>query len=298
MGQLDCNGSLSNTGSAACREDFGMIGRWIIVPPGSAGEFAARADALVEANWETMINAASANDRARPLAKVFQLEANDEETIYEEGSDGAKDPVREGRYDGTYISLLSLCEHKKYRTMNGNKLKGYRVTKNGYIQGTTNGTKFTPFDIELLEVEKQTRNDGSVKEKTRIRIVESNPTEWNDRGWWVKPTAFDPLTDLDGIIDVVLAEVGVSTATSTVFTVKTDCGAKPIDGLVKADFLLVDAAGNDEVAKITSITSNGNGQYTAVWDTLGADTYTLTTSGVGTMTTQGYADTGGFDFTI
>jgi len=299
MGQLDCNSDLSNTGSNICRENFGMVKRLWVVPNGSAGEVAARASALLEATWVTMINAATSADRMRPLQKIFAIETNNEETLYDDGSDGDKDFVREGRYDRTYTLRVSLCELKKLRSLNNNSaLSCYEVSANGYIKGTTDGTKFAPFSISLLSIEKQTDDDGTTRAKVKVRVIGADPTEWNDRGWWVKPTAFNPLTDIDGIVDVDLEEVGTSTATATVFTVKTDCGEVPQDSWVKADFLLVNSDGVSQVAKITSITSNGDGQYTCVWDTLSADTYTLTTSGVGTMTTTGFADTGGFDFTI
>lgn len=297
MGQLNCTTAGSNTGLAACRENFGMDKLYIFAPIDSDGEFAARADAETLSNWLTKINAASSNDRLKPTARIFAIEVNDEEPVYDAGSDGDQDEVREGRYDRRAMFLLSMCEHKKYRTLNNGNYALFIVTANGYIKGYTDGTAFKPFSLSTLKVEKQMPNDGTVNNKTPIRTVESNPTEWNDNFWWIKPTTWNPLTDLVGLIDCDLS-ISSSSATSQVVEVLSDCGQVPVTGLVEADFTLVDSAGADASSDITNFADNGDGTYTFTTNALSADTYTYDLAAVGTMTTQGYESTGGADFTI
>lgn len=290
---LNCTTSWGNTGKKTCKEDFGYVARIIITPDDWSIDTAA--NAILEATWTTAINADIA-DRIYPLQIFFSLEEDSEETIYIDGVGGQKIKVRDGVDSLKGLVDLPLCLHQAYRTHNGRNLKAIRVTSNGYIQGTSSDdTKFEPMSLSLFEVEKQTgAGNGDNVPMTPVKVIFSDPTEWNDRGVWVKPTAFNPLTALDGLQDVTLTCTS-PTVSGCVLTVTTTCDNVGVDGLVKEDFVLTDDAGGAET--ITTLTGLGNGVYT-IAATLGADGYILTMKDPADATTKGYEATSTATFTV
>ena len=281
---LSCGTNRNNTGKKKCYEDFGPIKKLILTP--TDGSLTDEDTALVLANWTANGNL-DESDRFYPLPKFFGVpEFDDEETIYEENN-GDRLKVREGVRSYTAMIKSSLVEHINLRTLNGQSWKCYEITSNGYIKGTTSdGTLFEPFTVQLFEVQKQSSNDGSSVEKTMIRVVLDNANEWDDNGAWVKPTAFNPLEDLNGLQDVVIAEeTGSTTAILQVGVTQTGDGEN-VTGLVKEDFLVTNSDGDEDA--VSALTDNNDGTYALTLTSGGADTYTVSLQATEDMTTEGY----------
>lgn len=291
---LNCSTSWSNTGKKTCYEDFGWDAKLIITP--DDGLVDTEANAILEATWITKINADEAG-RFYPLQIFFDIEQEDTETSYQEGAGGGQIKTGEGKRSLRGFVKLPLCMHQAYRTHNNRiSLKAFIVTSKGYIKGTSSdSTKFEPFSLNLFEVEKQTTaGKGDTVPMTPVRVVFEDATEWDDNGVWVKPTAFNPLTALDGLQDVTLAVTSPTIAGFTL-TVLTTCDNVGVEGLVKEDFTLADDEGGAET--IDTLTDEGNGIYTAL-ATLGADDYVLTMDDPADATTKGYEATGTAEFTV
>ncbi len=293
FGDLDCASSWSNTGKKTCYEDFGWDAKLVIVPDDASIATKTLAETL--STWTTAVNADTAS-RYYPLEIFFNVEEDSEETQYEEGADGKKLFLREGKRSLTGYIKLPMCLHAAYRTHNTRNVKAYVITSMGYIKGTSSdGTLFEPFSLNLFRVEKQTGGgNGETTQKTPVKIIFDDATEWDDRFAWAKPTAFNPLTAINGIQDVTIAVTSPTTSTG-VLTVLTTCDLIGIDSLVKEDFVLVDDAGGAET--ITTMTSQGNGVYALAW-TLGADNYILTMDDPADATTKGYEATSTATFTV
>lgn len=259
--ELTCIGTAGNTGLQDCVENFGAWEKILLVNQGF--EIDTQANALLEATYITAINAAVAT-RMYPLFEHFNLEADSEERVQEEGFAGKTETVREGKDRVTFTFVnVAFYNHKELRKHNNRKnLAGYIVTSQGYVLGrSVDGTKFLPLDFSDFYVNKRTISDGTNIDRTSIRIEFKDPKQWNDDGVWVLPTAFDPLL-LEGIKDVRLS--GTLGATGATVTVQGASDTVGFLGLVDANWnLYTDAAPTTPIA-VTSV-DNSDGTYTLTW---------------------------------
>lgn len=259
--ELTCIGTAGNTGLQDCVENFGTWDKLLVVNQGF--EIDTQANALLEATYTTAINAAVAT-RMYPLFEHFNLEADIEERVQEEGFAGKVETVREGKDRVTFtMTNIAFYNHKELRKHNNRKnLAVYIVTSQGYILGRSiDGTKFLPLDLSDFYVNKRTISDGTNIDRSSVYIVFKDAKQWNDDGVWVKPTAFDPIL-LEGIKDVSLS--GTLTATGATVTVQGASDTVGFLGLVDANWkLYTDAAPTVNIA-VTSV-DNSDGTYTLTW---------------------------------
>jgi hypothetical protein len=270
--QLDCGVNAGNTGLQNCNENFGQWQKLLLV--NADFEIADEATALLEATWETAINAAKAT-RLYPLFEHFNAEVDQEERVTEEGWAGITETVREGKDRITFqFKNISFYNHKELRKHYGRtNLAVYIVTANGYILGKSDGTKLLPLSISDFYPGKRSISDGDIYDRSNVFIEFTDVKQWNDDGAYVKPTAFDPLL-LDGIKDVYLTgTLGVAGATVTVKGAGDSVG---VVGLVDANWdLHTDAAPGTPIA-VTGV-DNSDGTYTLTWaDQTGSGAVTLT----------------------
>lgn len=259
--ELTCGINAGNTGLQDCVENFGQWEKILLV--NSDYEIDTQANALLETTYTTAINAASAT-RMYPLFEHFNLEADIEERVQEEGFAGKTETVREGKDRVTFtFTNITFYNHKELRKHNNRKnLAAYIITSQGYILGrSVDGVKFLPLDLSDFYVNKRSISDGTNIDRTSVRIEFKDAMQWNDDGVWVQPTDFDPLL-LEGIKDVSLS--GTLAATGSTVTVQGASDSVGFVGLVDANFqLYTDAAPTVDIA-VTSV-DNGDGTYTLTW---------------------------------
>ena len=277
---IDCGANIGNTGLQECVEDFGGWDSIIECP--ADFEIDTQANAMLEATWVTLFNAAKAS-RGYKLFSNFIVEPNSEEPVIETGTFGDEEIAREGKSRlNIQLKRISLYNHKELRTHNGQKGRGFYVfTKNGYILGRSiDGTKFLPIPLTKLYVGEQTQPLGETFPRTQVQI-EWEKTYWNDQGVWVKPTAFDPSL-LDGVKDVRLS--GTVGATGMTLTVVGAADSIGVAGLVAANMKLVDDTAPTVPIAVVVAADNLGGTYTLTWaDQTGNDvTFTLFDQPVGT----------------
>lgn len=282
---INCGVTVGNTGLQHCAENFGYDEKLILTPKGF--EFTNITDAETLTNWVAEFYKEKTS-RSFPLPSFFTLEPDVEDTVYEDGIAGEREFVREGkvRLKGM-LPLISLHNHKALRKFNNQSdLAAFIVTSNGFIKGwSSDGTNFKPFSVSEFNVNKQTVSDGTKLSRTELYISFANPTEWNDKGSYVKPDAFDPIAEFIGVKDVKLT-AGSTTSTTQIDVTITDVNsAFGYSGFVVGDFLLKDVGGN--AVTITGVTDNGNGSY-SLTGTFAAGAATLTLQDITNMTTKGF----------
>jgi len=292
--ELTCGANLGNTGLQNCKENFGYWKRLILAPADSFID--TQENALLDATWETKINDDVAV-RFYPLPENGLFEPEQEATVYEELMAGKKEFIREGkdRFTSSLINI-SLHNHKELRKHNGRSNLGvFILTSEGYILGyTDDGVKLYPLSLDEFRVEKRTIATGENIDRTKLYVSFSDSSQWNDRGAWVKPTAFNPITDLLGIKDVKLTVTNQTTSGATVRVVGFSDNIG-VENLVLADFVLVTSAG--AAVSITSVTEIGDGYYTLVFTAL-AGGHVLDLENQPAMTTKGYETLDSVTFTI
>ena len=258
---LSCGTNIGNTGLQDCVEDFGGWDSIVEVP--ADFEIDTQANALLEATWVTLFNAAKTS-RGYKLFSNFIVEPNSEDPVIETGTYGDEEIAREGKSRlNIQLKRTSLYNHKELRTHNGQKGRGFFVfTKNGYILGKSlDGVKFLPIPLSKLYIGEQSIPLGDTFPRTSIQI-EWEKTHWNDYGVWVKPTAFDPEL-LESVKDVTLS--GTVGATGMTLTVVGAADSVGVAGLIAANFKLVnDASPLVDIAVVVG-TDNLDGTYVLTW---------------------------------
>ena len=261
-----CSTSAENSGLQNCKSLDGRAERIWLVPKGTT--VSSYANALLEATWDTLFNAA-AGTRGFPLPPIFNAEFEQGEDTYDEGWSNKKEFASEGLDTDNYmLEPMSLYNAKNLRSYNGARWAAYIVTDDNVIQGwTDDDTTFKPFDILSFRVGKRSKATGEEVEKVPIQITWSDPTQREDYPAVVKPTW--NAIEIDGIKDLKVTASSPTTAGVTLTIIGYD--SLPHEGAVTADFAIYDSTGTLVTVSDSSETSAGVYALTA---TLTSGTYT------------------------
>ena len=288
-----CVANLGNTGLANCVDNLGPDARLLYTL--DSFEFATYAAAIVEANYESAINAGT----MFPFPQFQVIEPTSEDDVIQETTLGEKLFVREGKYSSTGSFELAMCNLANLRTFNEVLGRAFIVTQDGQIFGTSpDGIKFRGFKLSEFHLSGINNTDGTVKRMVTLRYQFKNPNEMNDFPA-IPALEWDPL-DLAGIINVVVTEVGTSTDALAIVSVLRTCDGEAVTGLVEGDFTILASDGTTEMIQAGLFTDNADGTYTFTFTTpvLPADTYTMNIKTPSAQTTGGYESTASYSFVI
>lgn len=165
--------------------------------------------------------------------------------------------VRNGNYEMRFNIEQGLCFHKAMFSHQSNNGRAYILDIKNQLLGTEEAEtgNFYGLTYNLLNPENIVLSDGSVSSKSPVMISFSDSTEVNERGALLDVPFIGTLIRL---ADVTL-EVISATDTEWVIKVYVTCDETPVNGLVDADFVGTDAAG--DVQAIT-MTTEDDGTYT------------------------------------
>lgn len=204
-----------------------------------------------------------------PFASVEDIS---EEAVYQDTPLRYR-AVRDGNYRFRFGISENMCLHKAMFTHRRTNGRVFLIDQNGYLIGTklSNGD-MAGFSIALLNTEKMKFNDGSVASESPIVVALSNNKELDKNGLMFDVSDF--ISELYRIVDVAIT---VISATTTVITLEVNavCDDTPIDGLVTADFLLVDNDDGSSHAKTAAAVAGYPGRYTLTGTSFEASTVTL-----------------------
>ena len=228
-----CVAVLGNTGLSNCLDELGSDA--MLVWTTLAYEFATEVSAETEADWLTAINAGT----VYPMPVFDEVEPAIEDDVEEELPTGTSLYVREGKYGGKGRVQTALCNLPDLRTFNEVQGRAFIVTANGKVYGTSpDGAKFRGFTLSKFHVSKLGGTDGTTKRKVEFNYQFKNPSEMGDYPA-VPQLTWDPLTQLVGVVDVIVAEVGTSTSGLVVLSVTRECDNEVVIGLVEGDFYIL-----------------------------------------------------------
>lgn len=284
-----CVTSLGNTGLSRCKDKLGYDA--MLVYSAMSFEFASESAAETEATWLGYVNSKD----LYPFPVFIAVEPAIEDDVKQDLPTGISLHVRDGKYGGKGMFEASVCDLIRLRTFNEVAGRAFIVTSDGQIFGTSpDGVKFRGFELSSFHVSLLKGTDGSTNRLVELDYQFKNPSEMGDYGA-LPQLDWDPLTSLVGIINVDV-EVSSSAAATVVVTIKGSCDESGIEGLVAADFTVVDSNG-DSVAD--DFAETGDGVYTFTFDpALSADTYTVDLADPADQTTGGYESTAEDTWTI
>ena len=287
-----CAASKGNTGVSDCLDDLQYD--FILIHTPTSYEIDTEANARLEATWVDDIDAKNIS----PFPAFEAVEDTSEDDVVEELPSGVRIQTREGKYGGTGTLRVALCNLAALRTYNNLKGRAFIVTSDGTIWGTSpDGVKFRGFLLSEFKVGKLRNTDGTTARMVPINYQFKDPTEMGDFPATIKPSTWSA-TALAGLKNVVVSVVGTATANEVVVSVVGECDAVNIEGLVEADFTILNVALAEQLPADT-FTDNGDGTYTFDFTTpLSADTYTVNLKTPALQTTGGYESTGSDSFVI
>jgi hypothetical protein len=268
--RLSCYSTTGNTGiKKLCSNDIGVLDGLILVPVGTS--IATEVLALTESTWKTAFKTTT-NNRWFPMPLATAVTPESQEDKYFDRPLKGQKFISEGKDAAKLMYDLNIYSHTQLRKFNNQEWAAYRIDGNGNILGwSSDGIKFQPFDLQEFHVGKMTETDGSTGVETPVKIVWKTPEQWNDSGVLLSPT-FDP-REWEGVYNIDLT-VTTPTTSSATLDIKFLGSDKGVDGLVKADLLVKNSSNVTQT--ITTLTGNGNGNYTLAY-TWSAGNYTITT---------------------
>lgn len=289
---VNCTVNISSTGKPACGLDAGRVVGHILCTQGT--EFATGALAKVLANWTTLIQA----NTAYPIPLSWKQEYAQNEEQEATGSGGKTKVLYSlvGR-DKFFIpyDILTNDYVANLKSLNNGTWGIFTIHENGYIGGkSSDGTKFQAIDadIRILSRNKATDEDGGDIPYT----VQLDSVDDVDLfGQHVKPTDFNPKTDLDGLLDVDIVVSGTPTASELILVLDTVLNDVVVTDFVIDDFLLLKASDSSEQAP-DSLTEAVDGTYVLV--TTGGVSGTASLQIPSAMTTEGFKSAGAISYSI
>jgi hypothetical protein len=256
-------------------------------------KFAAPTNAETLADWITAIQAKN----IIPLKTLMSSEPSNEGAQYEQ-TPLKTVFIRDGRMERKLQIDSNIDLHNKLRSLNADDWDVYLIFENGAIAAFKDGTAFAPYELDLLHVEYQTDNEGSVSSKTPIHMTFADPKQYQDMSIIVCPT-WNPVTKLKPLKNVQLEVVSAS-ATEIVFNAYVPhvvVGYKnPVESLVAADMTLLNGAGAAQVIGGMAPVVGTPGQYTITGTGLVTGTLNMVIPSL--MTTKGLESVGAVTVTV
>lgn len=218
---------------------------------------------------QALIDEATAENRIYPLPKMVNVENTRAEAVTEEFSDGSSAFIRKG------IKSFA-AEMKQLGYAYTGKLDENRYTEHGYIivdeagnfiflYDSSDATNAFPIPIDLgsYDVNLMEHVQGTSIQKTRINFNWSVDVTDGDLRTLKKPTSYNPLTALKGLLDVNASFASITTTGFTA-TLTDDFGCA-VSGLVAGDFTLEETSPTPGSVAISSVTETSDGVYDFVF---------------------------------
>lgn len=261
---MDCNTRKTPLGVTRCNKLPAMPKSMIVTPIGFKFTAAQVASAtLMEAALQAAILAGEAT-RVHCWPNFVSFENISEDAVYEE-TPLAYLAVRDGNYRFRFSLKESLCLHKSMFTHRANSGRAFLFDVENQLIGTLDSDgNFYGFTIQLLHTEKMVISDGSVSTKSPIVLALADNKELDAEGALVDAPY---VNTVDKLTDVELTIVS-ATSSEIVVDAKITCDGSALNGLVLADFVLLDDAG---AAQSIATATEVDGRYTLTATTTFAD---------------------------
>lgn len=250
---LDCITNVKNIGASACKKFPQGLAGFIKTPL----DFTISAsNAAVTSNWQDAIVAA-AGVRIFLFPEAFDYSNESEEAQRQTSGLGKQRQVRVGEYRFRFLFDINLEQHKSIYSHLGTAGRIFLIDTEKKLIGTSTdgGTTLKGFLLGQFSPEKAQLGDGSNISTSPVYIALSDNTELDVNG--VQIDFSTQFAALNALTDVNLLEVGSSSATTVVVSVKSALDNVGVVGLVIGDFNLTGLGGSP-----SGVVDNADGTYT------------------------------------
>lgn len=265
----ECKAGLSNTGRPNCVPLFGITSSMILVPlkanDGTLNSIDLTASLPV---WSDLVNEADASKRWFPLPAFENVELPKADSLFEEANSGRQVFLRQGKRsfagelwaeDSTPTFLGKL---KKSRCVDFGM---FIVDVNGNLVGSQVGNKLFPIPVDNASFDpKFMFATDSTAQKIMLNFDFDRLFEESTLYMITVEEAGQDFTQLEGLIDVVLSNLAVSTTVAT-FDAKAEYGTA-LNKIIYTGAILTsdwNIKNNTQVVNFApdSVTENPDGTY-------------------------------------
>lgn len=239
-----------------------------------------------KAAMQLLIEEAVRENRLYPLPSMVDVEETRADAVTQEFSDQSIEFIKKG--------VKSFVGHfKRVGYQYTGKIDAFRDVEHGYIvidedgnfiflYDSSDATNAYPIPISQgsFNVDLMPHVEGTSIQLSKIQFNWLGTVRDADLRTLKAPTAYNPLTDLRGLVDTAVTHSAITT-TSFTSTLVDEYGCA-ISGLELADFSLAETSPTPGAISITSVTESSDGVYDFVIPTAtSADVLALTPSKTG-----------------
>lgn len=165
-------------------------------------------------------------------------------------------PVRDGNYRFRFGIAQSLCLHTKMFTHRSKSGRVFLIDSENQLIGTSDSEgNLLGFNVQLLHTEKLQLADGTIATKSPVYLALRDNKELDASGSIISAPFYNTVNKLTDVKITVIS----ATDASVVVSVTIECDGTPVEGLVLADFVILDEDGNAQT--LTTVTETDEGIY-------------------------------------
>jgi len=263
--EVNCATDTGNTGYSVQCENTQIAPCGVILTPQGAS-IDTEANALLLATWKTKIKTADPN-RWHPLMVCDTITPEDSENVMKERPFLGGKFISWGKQGFTMEFDAPIYTSKQLaKLINGKKWSAFIYDDNGNIEGfSSDGIKFQPRPLLTAQVLPPKTPGAGENRTTSVKFIFSDTEMYMKERVIIKPTDWNPATDLEGVCNVDVAVVGAWSASGGTVRVTFAGTDRPVTGLLYTDFVIPSKS-------ITVATPSGDGGTYAITSS------TLTTS--------------------
>lgn len=233
--------------------------------------FADEDAAKLSANFTTGI----CNKEIFPFPLVQNAEAQNEEAVFEI-LETKSIQVTPAKKQTQFTFVESLCVHADMRSFNGRQMRLFEVTEGDFVTGIKNADGSIKGQLVQVFVDILGTSTFAEVGKTLVTVRYNEVDNFEQNAVVFKLDT--PFSNINGIIDVELAEEAGSLATLLNISVKDFCSGESVDSLVDGDLVVKDGAGVVQV--LTSTTYDPVNEFYAIVGAGFANGFTVEINGV------------------
>lgn len=191
------------------------------------------------------------NEHLAVLKDMQEVDPDHEQTVYNKSRLDYEYRTKKGKYRYVFRTVYEPEYHEYIKSLSGQDLRVFLADVNNNIAANLSGANVHGLDVELIEVETKKLIGSTDPSWTVIRLVLSDPDEYN------LTTKMTWNVNSFNLVHVSLTDI-TGSGNYVDFTIKDSVFGIPIDNLYEADLSISDDAGG---ITISSLTETGCGQY-------------------------------------
>lgn len=222
---FNCGNNTGNTGINDCVFQMSEMVGAIFVPKSLA--LTPTQLSTLKTTLSALVIQADKTKRIYPIGRFVELKDDSTEPTSDSTGYGIENIVKDGVYKWMFSYNNGLCFHKSVMTFRNqqNRFNVLLVDRKGATWGTKDADgNLKGFSLSQIYPNNATLPDGTKTTWNTISLTLADATEFNMNLAFIYDDTFSPMSELEGLIDVELAQYEPATATTVSIAPTINCG--------------------------------------------------------------------------